>query len=237
MTSFSRRDLLFLVLSGFFVTNAIVAELIGGKLIEMGPWIMSIGVIPWPVVFLTTDLINEYFGKAAVRRLTFMTVGMIIYAFVIVFSAMYVSAAKVSPVTDEQFNAVFGQSLWILAGSVTAFAVSQLVDVFVFWAFRKKTGGRMLWLRATGSTAVSQLIDTVVILGIAFYLPGKLGTQDFFKLVGANYAYKFLIAVALTPFLYLLHHIIDRFLGKTEAERLIEEAAQASVSDSSSTTD
>lgn len=229
MAASSRRDLIFLVLAGFFVTNAIVAELIGGKLIKMGPWIMSIGVIPWPVVFLTTDLINEYFGKAAVRRLTLLTVGMILYAFVIVFAAMFVSAADISPVKDDQFTAVFGQSLWILAGSVTAFAVSQLVDVIVFWVFRKRTGGRMLWLRATGSTAVSQLIDTFVILGIAFWLPGKLTATDFFRLVGANYIYKFLIAVALTPFLYLLHHAIDRYLGKSEADRLIEQAAKESV--------
>ncbi len=223
-----RRDALFLVLAGVFVTNAILAELIGGKLIQVGPFVMSIGVIPWPVVFVTTDLVNEYYGKLAVRRLTLLTVAMILYAFVVVFAGMAVPAAGVSPVADTHFRSVFGQSLWIIAGSVVAFAASQLVDVLVFWMFRHRTGGRMLWLRATGSTAVSQLIDTFVILGIAFWLPGKLGLADFLRLTTANYAYKFLIAVAVTPLLYLFHHVIDRYLGPEEADSLIEEAADHS---------
>ncbi len=228
VSSLRKRDILFLVLAGVFVTNAIIAELMGGKLIRVGPFIMSIGVIPWPVVFVTTDLVNEYYGKLAVRRITLLTVVMILYAFAVVFAGMAVPAAEVSPVPDAHFRSVFGQSLWIIAGSVVAFAASQLVDVLVFWVFRHRTGGRMLWLRATGSTAVSQLIDTFVILGIAFWLPGKLGLADFLRLTTANYAYKFLIAVAVTPLLYLFHHLIDRYLGEDEAVALVEEAARHS---------
>lgn len=224
MTGMTRRDVLLYLLGGFFVTNAIVAELIGGKLIQAGPFIMSVGVIPWPAVFLATDLVNEYYGRPAVRRLTLLTVGMILYAFLIVFAAMVVPAAGVSPVGDEPFRTVFGQSLWILAGSVTAFTISQLVDVVVFWLVRHRTGGRMLWLRATGSTAVSQLIDTFVILGIAFWLPGKLGTADFLRLAGTNYVYKLAIAVGITPVLYAMHHAIDRYLGAEESHRLMDEA-------------
>lgn len=224
MTGMTRRDVLLYLLGGFFVTNAIVAELIGGKLIQAGPFIMSVGVIPWPAVFLATDLVNEYYGRPAVRRLTLLTVGMILYAFLIVFAAMVVPAAGVSPVGDEPFRTVFGQSLWILAGSVTAFTISQLVDVVVFWLVRHRTGGRMLWLRATGSTAVSQLIDTFVILGIAFWLPGKLGTADFLRLAGTNYVYKLAIAVGITPLLYAMHHAIDHYLGAEESHRLMGEA-------------
>lgn len=222
-----RRDALFGVLAGFFVANAVVAELIGGKLIAAGPFLMSVGVIPWPFVFLATDLVNEYYGRPAVRRLTVLTVGLILYAFAIVFAAMGIPAAPASPVQDSPFRTVFGQSLWILAGSVTAFAASQLVDVVVFWAVRSRTGGRMLWARATGSTAVSQLIDTVVVLGIAFWLPGKLGAPDYLRLVAANYSYKLLIALALTPLLYLAHHAIDRYLGAGEAEALMAAAEKA----------
>lgn len=224
MTGMTRRDVLLYLLGGFFVTNAIVAELIGGKLIQAGPFIMSVGVIPWPAVFLATDLVNEYYGRPAVRRLTLLTVGMILYAFFIVFAAMVVPAAGVSPVGDGPFRTVFGQSLWILAGSVTAFSISQLVDVVVFWLVRHRTGGRMLWLRATGSTAVSQLIDTFVILGIAFWLPGKLATPDFLRLAGTNYVYKLAIAVGITPLLYAMHHAIDRYLGAEESHRLMDEA-------------
>lgn len=228
MQAATRRDLVFMCLAGVFVTNALLGELIGGKLIQLGPFAMSIGVLPWPVVFLTTDLINEFFGKAGVRRLTFMTVGLIVYAFVVLFAAIQVPAASFSPVHDDQFRAVFGQSLWIIVGSVTAFLLSQFVDVFVFWIFRKRTHGKLLWLRATGSTAISQLIDTFVILGIAFLLPGKITVAEFLRLAPTNYAYKLLIAVALTPLIYATHELIDRFLGKDEAHRLVEEAASAS---------
>lgn len=209
----NRKDLVYLILAGLFVANAILGEILGGKLIQAGGYIMSLGVIPWPVVFLTTDLINEYYGPPGVRRLTLITVGLILYAFVIIFVAMGIPAASISPVKDEAFNAVLGQSQWIIAGSVTAFATSQLVDVAIFWLFRNATKGRFLWLRATGSTAVSQLIDTFVVLGIGFWLPGKIQTSDFLNLAFTNYTYKFGIAIALTPLIYASHHAIERYLG------------------------
>lgn len=228
MIAQTRRDLVYLALAGFFVSNAILGEVTGGKLFTLGPFTLSIGVIPWPVVFLTTDLINEYFGREGVRRLTFMTIGLIIYAFIILFLAMQVPAAAFSPVSDAQFAAVFGQSLWIIAGSVVAFGISQLVDVAVFWLVRHRTGGRFLWMRATGSTVVSQLIDSIVIIGIAFWLPGKVQTSEFLAVAASNYSYKFLIAVGMTPIIYAAHSLIDRFLGLEEARQLIEHAADSS---------
>lgn len=208
----NRKDLVYLILAGLFVANAILGEILGGKLIEVGGYIMSLGVIPWPVVFITTDLINEYYGKSGVRRLTFLTVGLILYAFVVIFISMGIPASSISPVKDAAFNSVLGQSQWIIAGSVTAFAVSQMVDVAVFWLFREATGGKMLWLRATGSTAVSQLIDTFIVLGIGFWLPGKISTGNFLNLAFTNYTYKFGIAIALTPLIYAAHNAIERYL-------------------------
>lgn len=224
----TRRNIVYLALAGFFVTNAILGEVTGGKLFTVGPFTMSIGVIPWPVVFIATDLINEYFGRDGVRRLTFMTIGLISYAFVVLYLAIQVPAASFSPVTDAQFRAVFGQSLWIIVGSIIAFGVSQLVDVGVFWLVRNKTGGRYLWMRATGSTVVSQFIDSFVIIGIAFWLPGMVKTSEFLRVAGTNYSYKLIIALAVTPLLYLGHSLIDRYLGQEEAQRLIETSAQAS---------
>ncbi len=224
----SRRDIVYLALAGFFVTNAILGELTGGKLFSLGPFTLSIGVIRWPVVFMATDLINEYFGREGVKRLTLMTIALIVYAFVVIFLAIQVPAASFSPVTDAQFQAVFGQSLWIIVGSVTAFALSQLVDVGVFWLVRHKTGEKFLWMRATGSTIVSQLIDSIVIIGIAFWLPGKIKTSEFLAVAASNYSFKLLIAIGVTPILYAGHAVIDRFLGVEEAHQLIEQAAQAS---------
>ena len=134
----SKREILFTILAGIFITNAVAGELIGGKLIQLGPFTMSIGIIPWPVVFLTTDLINEYYGKKGVRRLTLLTSLLIIYTFILLFVGMNIPASGISPVKDEQFHGVFGQSMWIIVGSVTAFLASQLIDVVVFGSSAKK---------------------------------------------------------------------------------------------------
>jgi uncharacterized integral membrane protein (TIGR00697 family) len=228
MTIQTRRDIVYLALAGFFVTNAILGELMGGKLFTLGTFTLSIGVIPWPVVFIATDLINEYFGREGVKRLTLMTIGLIVYAFVVLFLAMQVPAASFSPVSDANFSAVFGQSLWIIVGSVIAFGISQLIDVGVFWLVRHRTGRRFLWLRATGSTIVSQLIDSIVIIGVAFWLPGKVKTSEFLTVAASNYSFKLLVALGITPLLYAGHKAIDGFLGTEEAHQLIEQSAKAS---------
>lgn len=227
MLNDSKKNLVFLALSGIFITNAIVAELIGGKIIMIGPFIMSIGIIPWPIVFITTDLINEYYGKKGVRRLSLITAALIAYAFIILFFSMRVPAAPgISAVSDEQFTAVFGQSMWIIAGSIIAFLSSQLTDVAIFWFFRNKTGGKMLWLRSTGSTAVSQLLDTFVVTGIAFYLPGIWNLDTWINAALTGYTCKLIIAVVLTPAIYAGHSIIDKYFGKQEAETILEQTAK-----------
>lgn len=226
----SKREFVFIILAGIFITNAIVAELIGGKLIQIGPFIMSIGIIPWPIVFLTTDLINEYYGKSGVRKLSLITASLIAYAFVLLFFSIQVPAAKgISAVTDEQFLAVFGQSMWIIVGSIVAFLVSQLIDVTIFWLLRNKTGKKMIWLRSTGSTAISQLVDTFLVLGIAFWLPGKMDTPTFFNAALTGYTCKLIIAVCLTPLIYIGHGLIDNYFGDEEADKIIKESAEESL--------
>jgi len=226
----SKREFIFIILAGIFITNAVVAELIGGKLITIGPFIMSIGIIPWPIVFLTTDLINEYYGKSGVRKLSIITASLIAYAFVILFFAINVPAAKgISAVTDEQFYAVFGQSTWIIIGSIVAFLLSQFIDVTIFWLLRNKTGSKMIWLRSTGSTAISQLVDTFVVLGIAFWLPGKMDTATFINAALTGYTCKLIIAVALTPLIYVGHSSIDKYFGEEESHQLIKESAEDSL--------
>jgi hypothetical protein len=209
-----RREWALLVLAGIFVTHALLGELLGGKLVELRGWIMSVGVIPWPIVFVTTDLVNEYFGPRVVRRLTLLTVGLILYAFLVVWLCMAVPAWSRSPVDDGAFAIVFGQSLWIIAGSVTAFVASQLLDVTVFVLVRDRTGASLLWLRAVGSTVVSQLVDTFVINAIAFGASGKLTAGEVVSLSVTNYGYKFAIALATLPLVYLGHGVMDRWLGR-----------------------
>lgn len=211
----SKKDVVFVILAGIFITNAVVAELIGGKLIQVGPFVMSIGILPWPVVFLTTDLINEYFGEKGVKKLSYITACLIAYAFIILLLAILVPAAKgISPVNDSQFYAVFGQSMWIIAGSIIAFLVSQLIDVTVFWFFKNRTGERKIWLRTTGSTVVSQLFDSFIVLGIAFWLPGKINFDTFLSSAIIGYTFKLGIAILLTPLIYLGHHLIKKYLSE-----------------------
>ena len=212
-----RKDIVYVILAGIFITNALVAELIGGKLIYIGDVVMSLGILPWPIVFITTDLINEYFGEKGVRKLSFITACLIAYSFIILLLAMSIPAAKgISPVNDDQFKAVFGQSMWIIVGSIIAFLVSQLIDVTVFWFFKNRTGDTKIWLRTTGSTLVSQLFDSFIVLGIAFWLPGKIDFETFLSSALTGYTFKLSIAILLTPVIYAGHHLIKKFLSDAD---------------------
>ncbi len=211
----TRRNKVFLALSGIFITNAITAELIGGKLIDVGPYLMSIGILPWPVVFLTTDLVNEYFGKDQVKKLSILTAALIAYCFLILLMAIGIPAStKTAGITDQQFNAVFGQSMWIIVGSITAFLVSQLIDAIIFQYVKKRTGNKWIWLRSTGSTVISQFFDSFIVLGIAFYLTGKMDFNMYVASGLTGYSVKLAIAVALTPLIYIGHGMIDKYLAK-----------------------
>lgn len=210
-----RKDIVYVILAGIFITNALVAELIGGKLIYIGDVVMSLGILPWPIVFITTDLINEYFGEKGVKKLSFITAGLIAYTFLLLLIGLQIPAVKGDGlITDEQFSAVFGQSMWIIVGSITAFLVSQLIDVTIFHFVKNRTGKKMIWLRSTGSTVISQFFDSFIVLGIAFWLPGKIDTKMFVASALTGYTVKLLIAVGLTPFIYLGHYLIEKYLAK-----------------------
>lgn len=231
----TKRDRLLLILAGIFITSAITAELISSKVFQFHlfgkDFYAVVGILPWPVVFLVTDIINEYYGRKVVRRLSIITSILIAYAFILVTMAMEFNTVLPSP-TDKEYENVFGQSRWIIVGSITAFIVSQLIDSFIFWKLRNKTGKGMIWLRATGSTVISQLIDSFIVLYIGFVLPGKLPDGvGFFETGFANYVIKLLLAIGLTPMIYLLHFFIDKHLGKKESETLIDESASESLKD------
>ena len=213
----TKKDIVFIILTGLFITNAIVAELIGGKLIQIGPFLMSIGILPWPIVFLTTDLINEHFGRDGVKKLTFITAGLIAYCILLLYIGVQIPAVELpNTVNNSQFYAVFGQGLFIMVASIIAFLVSQLIDVSVFWFFRNKTGKKMIWLRTTGSTIISQLIDSFIVSGIAFWMTGKITTDQYLNMSFSGYTFKLIVAICLTPLIYLGHFLINKYLYKPE---------------------
>jgi queuosine precursor transporter len=251
-----KKTHLFIFLSGIFITNAILAELIGVKIFSaehtlgLNPagipllggnkldFNLSAGVVIWPIVFLTTDVINEYFGKKGVRRISFLTAFLIAYIFVIIYGVTSLPPAPFwlelnSPDgngarfdINYAFSTIFRQGMGIIVGSLTAFLLAQLLDVFVFQRLRKLTGKRMIWLRATGSTLVSQLFDSFVVLGIAFYIFGNWSMAQIISVGIINYIYKFIVAIALTPLLYIAHYYIDRYLGQDVADRMTEKAGE-----------
>jgi uncharacterized integral membrane protein (TIGR00697 family) len=226
-----KRIRLFATLSAVFLSALVLAEVTGGKLIQLTlseglAFTMTMGVIPFPVTFLVTDIINEYFGLKGIRFVTFLGMGMVLMALVILQIDMAIPAAAISPVSDDAFNAVFGISARIIVGSLTAYLIGQLIDISIFHALRARTGGRMLWLRATGSTVVSQLVDSFVVLTIAFLGPLTMG--QIVQIGFTNYTYKLLIALSITPFLYVVHTLVDRYLGAELAGRMMREAHPAS---------
>jgi len=244
--SFSKKQKLYIVLAAFFLTNALVAEVIGAKLFSLESSLgfspvnltlfedfplsfnMTAGVILWPFVFITTDIINEYFGKEGVKKISYITAGFIAYAFLMIWIAiwlqpsdywMYINNKDVDGNAfnvNYAFGSILGQGLNIIVGSLVAFLVGQLLDAYIFEFIKKKTGNKMLWLRATGSTLISQLIDSFVVLIIAFYImPAKENKWTLALVVSVgiiNYIYKLVVAIIMTPLIYVAHDVIDKFL-------------------------
>lgn len=212
----TRKEIAFMVMAGVFITSAIVAELISCKAVYMGKhlWPIIAGIVPWPVVFLLTDVMNEYFGKQAVRRLSWITVCLIAFCFLVVFVAVELPTDKDSHLSDAEFRKAFGGSLWIMVGSITAFICSQLLDVQLFHFFSKLTKGKMIWLRSTGSTVISQLADSFIVALIGLWMSGFYTFNMAVFLAITGYLTKLLIAVCLTPFIYLMHFLAKRILGE-----------------------
>lgn len=242
---------LFIALAALFCVNTVLAEFIGVKIFALedtlgvapfnwhlfgqaGSLSFTAGTLLWPVVFLMTDVINEFYGRRGVRIVSTLAALLIVYGFAFAFAAIalapaawWITAAKAQGVENYQaaFAAVFGQGLWTIAGSLVAFLLGQGIDVAVFHRIRRVTGDRAVWLRSTGSTAVSQLVDSFVVLYIAFVLgPQHWPISQFLAVSTVNYAYKMVAAFAMIPLIYLLRAAMIRYLGPARAAELHEQA-------------
>lgn len=258
-TIYQKKATLFVVLCGIFLTNAILAEIVGVKIFSLeatlglppaqipmfGDWVLdynlSAGVMMWPVVFITTDIVNEYFGKEGVRKISTLTVIFIIYIFVMIWAITSLAPAQFwldinsqdslgQPLNiNESFKRIFNQSMGIIIGSLMAFILGQMLDVSTFQWLRKLTGSKKIWLRATGSTIISQFIDSFVVITIAFYVFGN-PRWSFEQILSAGlvgYSYKFLVAIMMTPILYVSHFIIQQYLGKENSVKIAEQASKS----------
>jgi uncharacterized integral membrane protein (TIGR00697 family) len=248
----SRTSRLFTVLAAFLVADALIAEFVGVKIFalektldvanfdwqlfgEQGSLNFTSGVLLWPVVFVMTDIVNEYFGPRGVRFISWLAVALISYGFLAAYIAIHlapadfwvgVNAKEGVPNMQSAFAAIFGQGMWTIVGSITAFLVGQLVDIAIFQLIRRTTGEKWIWLRATGSTLVSQCIDSFVVLYIAFVLGPQHWQIGLFLAVGTvNYLYKATMAFAMIPIIYLVRRIIRGYLGAADADALVAGAA------------
>ncbi len=235
---FSRKQKLFIFLFGVFLTNAIIAEIIGVKIVSIektfgfaplqmmtfwgDKWDLNqtAGALNWPLVFITSDIINDYFGKSGVKFISYTTAIFIAFAFLIIYTAtllvpadFWIEVNKGINI-NEAFSRIFRQGLGIITGSLTAFLISQIIDATVFEKIKKKTGNKHIWLRATGSTLISQLIDSFLVIGIAFYAFGNWSISQWMNVSLNNYFYKFFVAILFTPMLYLAHYFIEKYLKK-----------------------
>ncbi|MDQ3142679.1 MAG: queuosine precursor transporter, partial [Bacteroidota bacterium] len=186
-----------------------------------------------------------YYGPKGVRFLSYMAAALISYSFIMFWFGMKLVPADFWPSAHLDFLAdgeqksklssevsnfntayklVFGQGLWIIIGSLTAFLVGQIIDVFVFQKIKARTGESKIWLRATGSTLISQAIDSYIVLFIAFYIGAGWPLSKVFAIGTVNYIYKFLVAILLTPLIYMVHYFVDRYLGHDEATKLKNQA-------------
>ncbi|MER3463632.1 MAG: hypothetical protein C4329_03615 [Chitinophagaceae bacterium] len=236
---------LFLSIAAFFCCNALIAESIGTKIFSLEKLFhlppanftlfgqsglgfnLTCGVLLWPLEFIVTDIVNEYYGPKAVRRISYTAVILIAYAFLIYFIAIAVPAADFwkpinqkngIPDMQDAFSGIFGQGMRIIVGSIIAFLVSQIVDVTVFHRIKKRTGDKHIWLRATGSTLVSQIVDSYIVLFIAFW--GVFSWQQILAFGIMNYIYKATMAIVLTPLIYVAERRIETYIGHDKAAQM-----------------
>ncbi len=238
---------LFIAITAFFVANALIAECIGGKIFSLEkvfglqPFNFSLlgqqglsfnltcGVLLWPLEFVITDIVNEYYGPKAVKRISYTAVALISYAFLMFYVAIkippadfWISSGTENRIADmnDAFTSIFGQGMWIILGSLAAFLISQIVDVTIFHKIKKATGENKVWLRATGSTLVSQFVDSFIVLFIAFKIGKGWSWQLVLAICLVNYAYKSFMAIILTPVIYLAEKGIENYVGHEAAQQM-----------------
>ncbi len=244
---------LFLILGGFFIANTIIAEVIGVKLfslektLQIAPanmtlfgesglgFTLTVGVLIWPVVFIMTDIINEYYGVKGVRFLSLLTTVIIAFAFIVFYGAIHlapdnfwIGSQKNNGVPNMQaaFAQVLGQGMNIIFASLTAFLIGQMADATVFKQIKRLTGEKGIWMRATFSTLVSQLLDTICVSYIYLYFSLGFSFPRVTAIALTGYVYKFCIAILCTPIIYLIHNLIEEYLGKTKAAEMKKAAMQ-----------
>jgi uncharacterized integral membrane protein (TIGR00697 family) len=225
-----RRDRVYVLLTALFVAALIAGDFIGGKFFSFAGYTLSAGIIPFPLTFVLTDVVNEFYGKAGAKRLTYVGLAAAVFVWGVINLALALPTVKDSPISDQVFRSAFGTSARLYLASLSAYVIGQLLDISIFGILRRATGHRRLWLRSTGSTVLSQAIDS---LSVSFvFLVGARPLSFIVTNAANNYVGKLVMAVLLTPLIYAGHAAIHRYLGRPEQQpvatgRLLELPAPA----------
>lgn len=203
-----RRQSLYLWLSGLFVAALLTADLTGAKFFRIGTTDLSVGMLTFPFTFVLTDLLNEFYGPAGARRVTFVGLGAALFAFAFINIGIALPTSPESPLSGDAFQTVFGWSARLYLASLSAYVIGQMLDISLFTWLRRKTRHRLLWLRATGSTLASQLVDTLVVNFLL--LAGAKSVPFILGVARDSYLIKIVIALALTPVIYGIHAFLLR---------------------------
>lgn len=216
----ARRQVLYVWLAGLFVAALLTADLTGAKFFRIGATDLSVGMLTFPLTFVLTDVLNEFFGPRGARQVTYVGLGAALFAFAFINLGIVLPTSPESPLSGSAFQTVFGWSARLYVASLSAYLIGQLLDISLFAWLRRWSQHRMLWLRATGSTLGSQLVDTLV---VNLLLLGGLKPIGFILGVARDsYLVKIVIAIALTPLIYVVHTLVLRVVKVDEApERAI----------------
>jgi queuosine precursor transporter len=209
-----RKERVYVLLTAMFVAALIAGDFIGGKFFGFAGLTFSAGIIPFPLTFVLTDIVNEFYGKEGARRLTYAGLAAALFVWGLINVALALPTHHDSPISDPVFRSAFGTSARLYLASLTAYMIGQLLDISIFQGLRRLTGERLLWLRATGSTVLSQAIDS-----LSVSLVFLLGTRPLSFIVAnaaSNYLGKLAMALLLTPLIYLGHAVLRRYLGHRE---------------------
>ena len=211
---------IYLYLGALFITSLVVSNLIFQKFFFWKPFgdvtvfgaplfELSVGILPYPITFLITDLISEIYGQKKANQVVTAGIFASVFSMGIIFVANYVPAIEGSPINDTTFTAVFGLSPLGVLASMLAYLTAQYIDISIYHFWKRFTKGRYLWLRNNFSTFTSQFVDTFTVVGLLCIF-GVLPWSMFYGLVISGFLFKIFIALLDTPLLYLFVYLLRK---------------------------
>jgi hypothetical protein len=210
-----RKQQVYIFLTALFVAALVAGDFVGGKFFVFAGRSFSAGIIPFPLTFVLTDVVNEFYGTTGARRLTYAGLVAAVFVWAVINLALALPTVADSPISDVVFRGAFGTSARLYVASLCAYMIGQLLDILIFQVLRRLTGHRLLWLRSTGSTVVSQAIDS---LSVSFvFLVGTRPLRFILSNATNNYVGKLIMAILLTPLIYIGHSLFHRHFHMRES--------------------